>query len=175
MTREEKAGCGFARRVVRGGGSHRRATARVAPTQKRTYRGRGDPCGRPQISANAGQGAYLASMRFETSPFRGGGLLYSRTAACRCRWQKKARRSFRCRAICGPLRSRPGNGNAARRARGLAPSSSPAALSSDISARFFDSLNRPPKQDFGGRFFLDGTERRGRGAGRGALDGGRGL
>jgi hypothetical protein len=37
-------------------------------------------------------------------------------AACRCQWQMQAGRNFRSRAIGGPSRSRPGNGNAARRA-----------------------------------------------------------
>ena len=32
-------------------------------------------------------------------------------AACRCQWQMQAGRNFRSRAIGGPLRSRPGNGN----------------------------------------------------------------
>ena len=80
--------------------------------------------------------------------FSSGGLLDSRTALCRCRWQIQAKRCFRSRAIGGPSRSRPGNGFAARRARGLAPSSSPAALSVDISARFFDSFRDGLKARF---------------------------
>ena len=38
-------------------------------------------------------------------------------AALRCRWQKKQGRNFRSRAVGGPLRSRPGNGNCGKAVR----------------------------------------------------------
>ena len=38
-------------------------------------------------------------------------VIIARKAGRRCRWQKKAARFFRSRAVGGPSRSRPGNGN----------------------------------------------------------------
>ena len=68
----------------------------------------------------------------EKSGFFAAGYWIARIALRRCLRQMKARRNFRSRAVCGPSQSRPANGIAARRAKGLGLAEARSRCGSDM-------------------------------------------